>query len=236
MVTVPLIQRSALCMLFGLAVLVNAGAQGQRVELLLPGSEYHQSDLPPDPSGPWWVLHQPAGQPVLEAMELIVTPFRSCGDDDAGQTGRAVEVPNAQGSILLLRGLHDLGSGSVRTDFVDTAGTGAYERVEVPWNDTTVIVRRSLDDPQDGRPGRYQIELLIGTIQYQLHTDQWHGDGHWWVRWIRDLNRDGWPDVLLDASYKYSVHTTRLFLSRIDGVDGDAPVFDEVGTLSSSAC
>lgn len=239
MITLPHIHRSAVGMLLGLTLIVNAGARGQRVELLLPGDEYHQNDLPADPSGRWWVLHQPDGQPELEAMEIVVTPFRTC-DDDARQTGRAVQVPTAQGSILLLRGLPGLGSGSVRTDFVDTSEAGASEQVEVPWDDTSsVVVRRVVNDPDGDQPGRYRIELLVGARRYQLHADQWHGDGHWRVRWIGDLNRDGWPDVLLDASYKYSVHTTRLFLSRVDRRDrlgDDALTFDEVGTLSSSSC
>jgi hypothetical protein len=66
--------------------------------------------------------------------------------------------------------------------------------------------------------------LTLGDEQFRLRTDPWHGDGHWSLRWIGDLNRDGWPDLLLDASYKYSVHTTRLFLSnatagRVDFVE-----------------
>ena len=39
--------------------------------------------------------------------------------------------------------------------------------------------------------------------------------------------------TLLDASYEYSVDTTRLFLSY---AENGWPAFDEIWTLSSSAC
>lgn len=235
--TSPLFRRSVirlLLVLFGLTVTWSVGAQGQRVELLLPGDAYHRDDLPGDPSGAWWVLHQPDGQPVLESMQVVVTPFRTCGDGDTSrQTGRTVDVPAAREAILLVRGLPDIDAGLVRTAFVDSSGAGESERVEAPWDDTTVVVQRMVDGPHGDQPGRYWIELLMGTERYRLHTDQWHGDGHWRVRWIGDLNRDGWPDLLLDASYKYSVTTTRLYLSRAD--DG-RPAFSEVAVLNNPAC
>ena len=204
------------------------------MELLLPGDTYHRDDLPADPSGTWSVLHQPDGQAALEAMQIAVTPFRTCGDEDPPQqTGRAVRVPTARDTILLLRGLPGIGSRLVRTAFVDSTGAGESERVEVPWDDITVVVQRVVDDPRGDQPGQYRIELLVGTERYQLHTDQWHGDGRWRVRWIGDLNRDGWPDLLLDASYKYSVNTTRLYLSR---ADNGRPAFAEAGIFTNAAC
>ena len=223
-----------LVVLFGLALRCHLGAQDQRVELLLPGDDYHRDDLPADPSGFWWVLHQPDSQPVLESMLVVVTPFRTCGDGDVSrQTGRAVEIPAARDTILLVRGLPSVQAGVVRTAFVDSSGAGESERVETSWDDTTVVVQRKVEGPVGDEPGQYWVELLIGTERYRLHTDQWHGDGHWRVRWIGDLNRDGWPDLLLDASYKYSVTTTRLYLSR--AADGQ-PAFAEIAILNSAAC
>ena len=204
MVRLRLLRQSMGCLLLGLAATGSAPAQGQRVELLLPSDDYHRSDLPADPAGPWWVLHQPDGRAVLEPTEIVVTPFRTCGDKDAArETGREVRVPSAQGIIVLVRGLEGIGPGVVRTAFVDTDGAGAAERVEVPWDETLLVVQRVAEGPDGDQPGQYQIELLLGTQRYQLHTDEWHGDGRWRVRWIGDLNRDSWPDVLLDASHKY---------------------------------
>ena len=106
--------------------------------------------------------------------------------------------------------------GRVRTAFVDDTEAGESERVEVPWDEITVVVQRVIDGPRSDQAGQYRIELQVGAERYHLHSDQYHGDGHWRVRWIGDLNGDGWPDLLLDASYKYSVNTTRLYLSRAD--------------------
>ena len=66
-------------------------------------------------------------------MQIEVTPFRTCGDEDASrETGRVVRVPGAQGIIVLLRGLQDVGPELVRTALVDTYGAGEAERVRGP--------------------------------------------------------------------------------------------------------
>ena len=142
----------------------SASTQGQRVDILLPGDEYHRKDLPPDASGTWWVLHRPEGQTVLELMESVVTPFRACGDEDLSPpTGRAVQVPAARGPILLLRGLPGLRPGLIRTAFVDTSGAGQSVRIEAPWDESTVVVQRVADGPYGDQPGQYRVELLFGT-------------------------------------------------------------------------
>jgi len=212
----------------------TAQAQTTPVELLLPGNEYHQADVPPNAPPTWWVLHRLAGDPVLEMLPVAVTPVRGCGDEDQGAlTGRAVTVPDARDPIVLVRGGQDLAAGPVRTAFVDDAGTGEAPRVETQWGDRTVIVHHVTVEPVGDQPGRYRIELTVGDERRQLHADQWHGDGQWRVRWIGDLNRDGWPDLLLDASYKYSVSTTRLFLSRATDAQVDFP---EVARFEHTAC
>lgn len=228
------IQTAAALIILGFPAHTAPQAQGSGVELLLPGTEYDQREVPPDAAGTWWVLHRPVEQPVLERMDVIVTPFRTCGDEDPNElSGRAVSTPDARAPILLVRGLRGLTAGPVRTAFAAGAGRGEAARVEVGWDDQPVIVRHVADDPEGDQAGRYRIELTIGSRHFQLRSDQWHGDGHWRVRWIGDLNRDGWPDLLLDASYKYSVYTTRLYLSRV--ADGRLDIA-EVASLEHTAC
>lgn len=218
----------------GLATGDGAWAQNTRLELLVPGNEFHRSDLPVNPAGTWWVLHRPVGETVLEELQVVVTPFQTCGDDEPEeQGGRAVSVPAARDPILLARRHPSLRAGTVRTVFLDDDAVGGAKRLEAPWGDRAVIVRHVAEDPSGDRPGEYRIELTLGNRQFQLHSDQWHGDGHWRVRWIGDLNRDGWPDLLVDASYKYSVHTTRLYLSTER--DGRLEV-SEAATFTHSAC
>ena len=221
-------------LMLGLATGNSAWAQSTELELLVAGNEYHRSDLPANPAGTWWVLHRPAGETVLEQLQVVVTPFQTCGDDEPEeQRGRALSVPAAHDPILLVRGHAALRAGTVRTVFLDDGVVGEAERVEAQWDDRVVILRHVAEDPSGDRPGEYRIELTVGDRQFQLHSDQWHGDGHWRVRWIGDLNRDGWPDLLVDASYKYSVYTTRLYLSRES--DGRLEV-SEAATFTHSAC
>jgi len=218
----------------GLVTCSEARAQRESVELLLPGTEYHVTDLPPDPSGTWWVLYRPSETPTLEALQVVVRPIRGCGDEATDEpSGRAVTVSQAREPILMVRGLPDLSGGPVRTAFVNERGTGEASRVELQWGDQQVTLRHLAAPPLEDRPGRYHVELTVGAQRFELHTVQWHGDGHWLVRWVGDLNRDGLPDVLLDASYKYSVHTTRLFLSRATAGHIE---FTEAARFEHTAC
>lgn len=234
MIRIPYQPRLLVLLLLLVAFQGDASTQGRRVEILLPGDEYQRNDLPAAAAGTWWVLHRPGGQAVLEAMEAVVTSFQGCGDEDSSPpTGRTVRVPTARDPVLLIRGLPGLGPGSVRAVFFGSPGAGQSARVEVSWDDSKVVLQRVVHGTERDQPGEYRVELLVGTRRYRLHGDRWYGDGHWRVRWIGDLNRDGWPDLLFDASYKYSLNTTRLYLSREGRLGLE---FSEVATLTTSAC
>lgn len=218
---------------FGLIASSEGWAQDERTELLLTGDGYHATDLPHNLTGLWWVLHRPTGTPSLESLHVVVTPVPACGDAPDDRNGRAVTVPQAADPILLVRGSGKFAAGPVPTAFVNQDGTGERPRIQTLWQDEPVIVERTVELPAGDQPGQYRIDLTVGDRHFRLHTDQWHGDGHWLVRWIGDLNRDGWPDLLVDASYKYSVHTTRLFLSHAAGREIG---FTEAARCGHSAC
>jgi len=221
-------------LVLALSLQIDARPQNERVELLLPGDEYESTDLPPNPGGTWSVLHRQGGDLVLDTLPVVVTSIQGCGDELPYQrSGRTVSVPDARDPILLVRGLPDLTVGPVRTEFLDHDGIGEQERVEAEWGAQPVVVQHLADQPPGDQPGRYRVELALGDDHFELLSDQWHGDGHWRVRWIGDLNRDGWPDLLIDASYKYSVYTTRLYLSRVRGGRLDVR---EVARFEHSAC
>jgi hypothetical protein len=219
----------------GLSItLGGAQTQGGDIELLLAGTEYRRADLRADPTGAWWVLHVSSGATLLESMEIRVTEFRTCGDELPDQhSGRAVSVPGTDNPILLVRGDADFTSGPVHSAFLDDGVDGEAERIETRWEGWPVIVSHLSEDPQGDQPGRYRVGLAINDQEFELHSDQWHGDGHWRLRWMGDLNRDGWPDLLVDASHKYSVYTSRLFLSSLSGGRLE---FSEVATFTHSAC
>ncbi len=214
-----------------LCTLVAGGGAPQSVatDLLIPGDEFRKDDLPEDPEGIWWVLHRPSGEAVLERLTIQVDRFHDpCVDEQADEeSGRAVSVPDAADAILLLRGELGLSPGPVRTAFVMGVAPAEADAIEAPWGDVTVAVRHVVTGY------RYSIEVAVGDRIFQLRSDEWQGDGHWGVRWIGDMNRDGWPDLLVDASHKYSVHTTRLFLST---GSGSVVEMTEAATFTHSAC
>lgn len=214
-----------------LGVVPAAGrAQERPTQLLLPGDEYHEADLPAEPAGTWWTLVRRGDGALLERADVTVTAIAGCGDAESGElTGRSVAVAGAE-PILMVRGGIALSRGPVHTVVPDARDA---ERVEAQWNGRALVLYRTTSSPVDDQPGAYEVYVTFGERTLLLHTDQWHGDGHWLVRWIGDLNRDGWPDALFDASYKYSVRTTRLFLSRVsDGAFELLPA----ATFSHSAC
>jgi hypothetical protein len=221
-------------LIFAFGLQSDARPQNDRVELLLTGEEYDSTDLPPNPAGTWWVLHRQGEGVVLETLPVLVTSVRGCGDEVPGQqSGRTVSVPEARDPILLVRGLPNPTVGPVRTAFLDHDGRGEQARVKAEWGAQPVVVQHLAEPPSGDRPGEYRVDFALGDDQFRLLSDQWHGDGHWRVRWIGDLNRDGWPDLLIDASYKYSVYTTRLYLSRERGGRLD---MREVARFQHSAC
>lgn len=231
----PAMRTLLLVGVFTLTLYRAAPPQERNVELLLPGDEYDRADLPPNAAGTWWVLHRSQGEVVVQPMEVRVVPVPGCSDEAGDEpSGRAVTVPEAREPILLVRGDFTLTAGPVRTAFLDGGGTGEAAQVNVRWGDQRVSVRHLTDEPRGDQPGAYRIELTLGNQNVRLHADQWQGDGQWLVRWIGDLNRDGFPDLLVDASYKYSVHTTRLFLSRT--TPGGPVEFNEVGHFERTAC
>ena len=79
----------------------------------------------------------------------------------------------------------------------------------------------------------FRVELVDTVGTHLLFTTDWTDDGSWALRWAGDLNRDGIPDILLDATHKYSLHTTRLFLSRKNPRGHD---YEETATLTTTAC
>ena len=150
-------------------------------------------------------------------MQIAVTPFRTCGDEDPPQqTGRAVRVPTARDTILLLRGLPGIGSRLVRTAFVDSTGAGDPNA----WR-CRGMTSRSLFNGL--------LAILEGINQGNTGSSCWlapNGTNNIPTNGMAMVagERDGsgtstgmaGRDLLLDASYKYSVNTTRLYLSRAD--------------------
>lgn len=221
-------------MLIALGV-ANTPTTGQtpsgNVTLLLPETEFSPSEGPADVAGAWWVLHDSGAGIALTSTGIQVTDVPSCADDSPdAQPDRSASVPGAPNPIMLIRGVPGLEAGPVRSAFRDDGMTGEAARIELAWDGGPVIVRHLTQEPSGDQPGLHRVALTIGDRDVDLLEEQWQGDGHWRLRWMGDLNRDGYPDLLVDASYKYSVYTTRLFLSQ------GRTAYTEMATFSHTSC
>lgn len=228
-------------------LLISGAAPGRAMgfqsplELLLPGDVYQDVELPADAAGRWWVLHATGETFVLDERDVAVAAVQGCGD---GPAGRAVSVPGIADPVMLVRRHPDLRAGAVETAFVAPAGDPDARAVATMWRHRPLTVSWTIEPAAGDEPGSYRINATLedrgdgaaAVAAPRLLLDRsfpWQGDGDVGTRWIGDLNRDGWPDLLVDASYKYSVYTTRLFLSAV--AEGSVALI-EAAVLERAAC
>ena len=231
-------------LLYVLFVSCSAFTAEQHVDLMLPGGEgegFSIDDLPVKPSGDWWVIDRDGVGFHLSRKEVQLKKYRNCGDDDKDLdewTGRTVEVLGANNPVALIRGYSGFETGSLlAADFKFKEEKNSLN-FEFTWDDQPASVRYLVDRPNfTERPqsaGKYSVQLAVNRKEYVLYVwDDWDGEGDLELQWVGDLNRDGAPDVLLNTSVKYSVRTTRLFMSQSS--EGAYQYF-EVAKFDRSAC
>ena len=209
---------------FGLLSVLAFGATpapGQ--ELMLPGGPFEASALPLNASGRWLALVEAQGSNLAPVTVTIGSALEECtGTPGAARTVRATGTE----PVALFRRVAGLRAGSVPTGTIDPAGG---------W-------REPRSGEFDGKP--FTLSEVHAGEGFRLHYS-WAGhggtvfeaevedEGHWDLLWLGDLNRDGWPDLLLQADWKYSVRTTRLLLSR---VRHGRWVVEEVASFGITAC
>lgn len=198
-------------------------------ELLLPGDEYIASDLPADPGGAWFVLFRREERYFLEELPIVVGAFHdSCVDDSAGQrSGRSIEVPDVDSVVMLVRGVDELLPGEIVNATYPVGDYDFDDSLQIGWQNR--LLWRRPARVGDG----FRVELVDTTQTHVLYMTDWSDEGSWALRWAGDLNRDRILDILLDATHKYSVFTTHLFLSR---TTAGSPSYEEVATLTTTAC
>lgn len=211
---------TALALLSALA-LGATPALGQ--ELLLPGGPFEASALPLNASGRWLALVEARGSNLAPVTVTIESAMEECtGTPGAARTVRS----SGAEPVVLFRRVVGLRPGSVPSGTIDPAGgwreprTGAFDGKPFVLSEERV---------GEGFRLRYSWAGHAGTV-FEADAED---DGHWDLLWLGDLNRDGWPDLLLQADWKYSVRTTRLLLS---GVRRGAWVLEEVASFRITAC
>lgn len=208
----------------GAAAATPAGRTG--FTILTPGF-HHASEVPEGAAGAWWELClEGEERSSLRRTEVALVPVVDPLLDEGGaRTGRDVRPAGCAGPLLLLRvdaqvSGTELAEGPLVGGFVDEPGTDEswWERPQ-----------RSVEASFLGRPlvvhGRregegYALELAYEGRRQRIFAapradaESW---ASWSVRWAGDLDRDGRPDLLVEASDHYNALETRLFLSSAAG-------------------
>jgi hypothetical protein len=206
-----------------LSVLAFGATPARGQEVLLPGGPYEASALPLNPSGRWLALVEDRGSNLAPVTVTIESAMEEC----TGTPGAARTV-TTRGSapVLLFRRVPGLVAGSVTPGALEPAGAWRGPRTGAFGGRPFVLSEERVGE---GFRLRYSWGGSTGTV-FEANADD---DGHWEPLWLGDLNRDGWPDLLLQADWKYSMRTVRLLLSR---VRGSAWVIEEVAAFGVTAC
>lgn len=209
---------------FGLLSVLAFGATpapGQ--ELMLAGGPFEASALPLNASGRWLALFEMRGSNLAPVTVTIGSAMEEC----TGTPGAARTVKTAGAEPLaLFRRVEGLQIGSVPAGTIEPA-RGWREPRRGDFGGKPFVLGE--ERVGEGFRLRYSWNGHAGTV---FETD-FEDEGHWDLLWLGDLNRDGWPDLLLQADGKYSVRTTRLLLSR---VRRGAWVVEEVASFGITAC
>lgn len=204
------------------AALLAGAASGAGFEILTPGL-HHAAELPDSAAGPWWELClEGEGSSSLRRTELVLVPVVDPTLDGPGaKTGQDVRPGGCAAPLLLLRvdtarsGIA-LAEGPVLGGFVAEPGEDEswWER-PARSIETTFLERPLVVHGRRQGPG-YALELGFDGHSQRLFATPWADEASWrsWsVRWAGDLDRDGQPDLLVEASDQERLLVTRLFLS-----------------------
>ena len=202
----------------GLA-LVAAPAAGQ--ELLVPGGPYEASAVPADARGEWLGLVAGDGPDRLVPVRVAVDNVM---EECTGSPGaaRLVRVTGGPPPLVLLRGVPGVREGAVAPGTLATPLDWRQPQAGT-FGGRPFLLREE-------RVGEgFRLRYAWGQTLETVFETEYEDEGYWAVLWLGDLNRDGWPDLVLQADGKYSLQTTRLLLSR-------QGVLEEIATFGIAAC
>jgi hypothetical protein len=194
-------------------------------ELLLPGGPFEATAVPAGARGEWLALLIADGGARVAPVQVSVENVTEECTDSPG-AARLVHAVGPLPPLALLRRVPGVRTGPVYSAPLEPA--------------------REWREPQggefDGRPfvlreervgEGFRLRYAWGGALETVYETELEDEGHWELLWLGDLNRDRWPDLLLQADGKYSRHTIRLLLSRRHR--GSA-VLEEIASFGISAC
>ncbi len=188
----------------------DAKIDGEPPELLLPG-ERHGSEVPLNADGPWWAICSAGARRELKRVTVSVsTVFDAMIDQEGQPTGARLEIRGCDAPLALLRNVPRLAARSLPEGTASPVRSGA---VDLRFGGKPFAIRQMAQ----GGSG-YRLEYSTGGRAQTLYaTDEVSADlpatDLWSVAWIGDLDDDGKPDLLLNATNHYNVSQVSLFLS-----------------------
>lgn len=222
----------AVSLIISLAGPIEGAAQGDKLQLLLPG-QYHSRDCSAVSGEKWWaVLMTQKGQELRE-VTLDVEPVHDSmiGDKENEKTGKLVSITEkVQGKCLfLVKGLKDAKTGPIQAFFSGEVPlwprpqpNESYPplciRIDLGNNDSLLIrahgsMKDSGTDYAINISEGPMLRLVEGNVQCVFESKTQFDYAVPQLLWVGDLDRDGEPDLLLDLTQKYVASLPTLFLS-----------------------
>lgn len=205
--------------------------------ILSPGT-FHNEDVPVLDSNNWTGLYFKNGKVELEDIELVVTNVHDPILDGPNQkTAKKIEC-EPQGARYIIGGLssgsvplieQDIGSIFPGTPYpfeyygrnFDLSATAIYVGQDGDFSEIIdyQLILKTIVNAEE------RTQVLAATYQFD--------DAEMSILFIGDIDRDGWPDFIVDTSPKYSYRQITLFLSsEAEGKDLVKPV----ATFSATSC
>jgi len=205
--------------------------------ILFPGT-FHSEDLPVLDSSDWMGLFIKDGKARIENIELIINSVTDpILDDEDEKTARKIDS-EPQGANFIINGLSagnvpliDKNIGSI---FPEKDHSFEYYGREYALKATAKNIGEDGDFNE-----LLDYQLLLTTVvnaeertQVLAATYQFD-DAEMSILFIGDLDRDGWPDLIMNTSPKYSYSTITLFLS---GVSEGKDLVKPVASFRATGC
>lgn len=182
--------------------------EGEPPALLLPGP-HHGDEVPLNADGAWWAI---CGPPGARQLKEVVVSVRLVNDpvlDTASQeTGAEAVARDCEEPLAFLRNVPALRERALAEGTASPIEGG----VSALRHGKTELELRRVRMGESG----FRLELFgEGRRQTLFSAETGFSDGSepWRVSWIGDLDGDGRPDLLLEASEDENVGQSFLFLS-----------------------
>ena len=186
--------------------------------LLMPGS-YHGEDVDTTFQKGWTGLFFNADSVYLDSIDLTFQPAFDAMLDNEGDSSGISIVSQPAGADYYLHGLRPGPCTSIEKN-VGSIFPGDSHSFEFHGRKFR-LVATAKNQGQDGDYSQvvdYQLALSVvlnaEELTNVLATTYQFDDGEINVLFIGDIDSDGWPDLIVDTSPKYSYSEITLYLSR----------------------